>query len=113
MAEADDGSNTWLGGAGVPGCAARLEVLNQIGKELADPAVSEDVVTAWNAAESEAIAALTAAPARTLEKLAVKCEWMARLLDPQGSGNAEDVHVMIEMMVSLARDARALVAASR
>jgi hypothetical protein len=76
MAEADDASTPKFSRPErVLDCAARLEILYQIGDEKAnDPDEDEALVSAWNEAEWHAIEALIAAPACTPAELAVKAE---------------------------------------
>ncbi|MDF3043632.1 MAG: hypothetical protein K0Q71_6338, partial [Thermomicrobiales bacterium] len=85
---------------------ARLATLYQIADETADdPDEDEALTAAWCKAEQVAVAALVAAPARSPEELAVKCEWMARLIAEYASGCVGDV--LHELVAAVARDARA------
>jgi hypothetical protein len=110
MNDADGASGTWLGGSGVPGCAARLEVLYQIRDEDADdPDEDEALTTAWNDAEWDVIKALIAARPRDLAEFDIKHGWAMRLLAARRGD--DDLYIpepLVPLVMALVRDARAL-----
>jgi hypothetical protein len=114
MSEADDGSTPKFGRPDrVIDCAARLEALYQIIDEKADDEDKDEaLVDAWCDAEWDAIDALIAAAPRSPAELAVKAEWLRRLIVEHRYDSALP-EPFCRLMAALSRDARALAAGAR